>query len=376
MKEAQRIKYGSRGQGSLVKFEGVAPWMSCWYVNGVEVRESTKETDFKRARAWHKNKLDEIASQRQGHTTVLLPRVKRTTVQTLLDAYLADVRLRELKSVGHIEDHARPVSAHFGSMRACDVTAKTVDAYIERLRAAGKKNATVNRQTQILAAAFRLGLERKLVTDVPLIRKLSEKGNVRRVFYEASEIEAVLEAAPDHLKDVIRFFALTGWRKSEVVGLRWSAVDLAAGIITLPDSKNGCGRVLTISGDLVDLMKRREAARLIETTDGDVKVADYVFHKAGRPLGDFIKQWHATLTRAGLSHQEKQADGSLRTVYTRTIHDFRRTAVRNLIRAGVREKVAMDVSGHKTRSMLDRYNITSTDDIAEALEKVSAASKN
>jgi integrase len=376
MKIIERQRYGSRGQGSLIKYAGVANWTSCYYLRGVEHRESTKTPDLKKARAWHKSKLDEIAAGRQGLTTVRTPMASRVTVQTLLDAYLADVRLRELKSVGHIFDHARPVSAHFGTMRAGDVTSATVDRYIETLRAAEKQPATINRQLQILSAAYKLALQRKQLTEVPLIRKLSERGNVRRIFYEAAEVEAVIAAAPEHLKDVIRFFNLTGWRKSEAIGLHWSTVDLAAGTITLPDSKNGRGRVLAISGDLVELMKRREAARLVETADGDVRVSDYVFHKAGRPLGDFIKQWHATLTRAGLSHPEKQPDGTLRTVYARTIHDFRRTAVRNLIRAGVRETVAMAVSGHKTRSMLDRYNITSTDDVKEALEKVSAPSKN
>ena len=370
MKIVERIRYGSRGQGSLIRYKDSSRWVSCYYHDGVEHRESTETSDLKKARAWHKSKLDEIAAGRQGLVKVSLPAAKRITVAQLLDDLKTDITLRELKSAYKLQSHMRQIREHFGTMRAVAVTGAVVDTYIDKLRTAGKAPATINRYTQVLGAAFTLAVERKKLTEAPQTRKLPER-NVRRVFYEAPEVEAVLAAAPEHLKDLLRFFALCGWRKSEGIGMKWDMVDLAAGTITLPDSKNGKGRVLAISGDLVELMKRREVARLFETPDGDLRVSDYVFHKAARPIGDFKKSWHATLKRAGLTFEEKQPDGTTRTVYTRTIHDFRRTAVRNLIRAGVRETVAMSVSGHKTRSMLDRYNIVAIDDVKEAIEKVS-----
>jgi len=73
----------------------------------------------------------------------------------------------------------------------------------------------------------------------------------------------------------------------------------------------------------------------------------------------------------GLAHPEKLRNGKISIVNNRTFHDFRRTAARNLIRSGVRETVAMTVTGHITRSMFDRYNITTGEDQEKALEAVS-----
>ncbi len=374
----ERVKFGSHGQGSLAKYDDGPNWISIYCTRGREHRESTGTPDLKLARRFHKQRLDELAVDRQGLRKFIPPMAQRVTIAELLDDYAADIRLREAKSLEKMLAHMKPVRTYFGPMRATDVTADVVDRYIVGRVAAKKSNATVNRGTAILATAFKLAQRRGKVTTVPVIRKLPET-NVRRVFYDKGEFERAVAAAPEYLRDALRFFYATGWRKQEVVGLKWNMVDLAAGTITLPTSKNTRGRVLALAGDLAALMKRREADRLVETPDGVVKIAEYVFHRQGQPLGDFKRAWATARIKAGLASVVKDAsgkvvtkkDGTPRYVFEKTIHDFRRTAARNLSRAGVRRDVAKAITGHVTDVMYSRYNITDEGDLREGMEKVS-----
>jgi integrase len=375
----ERVRFGSHGQGSLAKFSDGPNWISIYCVRGKEHRQSTGTADLKIARRVHKQRLDELALDRQGLRKFVAPMAQRVTVTELLDDYTEDARLREVKSLEKMLAHMKPIRAHFGPLRSADVTADVVDRYIAGRLAAKKSNATVNRGVVILATAFKLAHRRGMVTTVPVIRKLPET-NVRRVFYDRHEFERAVAAAPEYLRDALRFFYATGWRKQEVVGLKWNMVDLAAGTITLPTSKNTRGRMLALAGDLVALMKRRESDRLVETPDGGVKISEYVFHRQGQPLGDFKRAWATARIKAGLASVVKDAsgkvvtkkDGTPRYAFEKTIHDFRRTAARNLSRAGVRRDVAKSITGHLTDSMFSRYNITDEGDLREGMEKVSA----
>lgn len=144
--------------------------------------------------------------------------------------------------------------------------------------------------------------------------------------------------------------------------LEWRDVDLAGKVVRLrPEiSKNKDGRLLPIRGELLELIERAKQNRVLSCL--------YVFHESKQPIGNFRKAWKTAAIGAGLSKCEKIND---KKKYTGIIvHDLRRTGVRNMIRAGVPERVAMSLSGHKTRGVFDRYNIVSEADLAEATEKL------
>jgi integrase len=150
------------------------------------------------------------------------------------------------------------------------------------------------------------------------------------------------------------FGYLVGWRKGEIASLAWADVDGDVIRLRAENSKNGDGRLIVLEGELATLIERRKAARQTRTAESVKTLDSLIFHRNGLPIGDIRKAWGTACKLTGIR---------------RLFHDLRRTAVRNMIRAGVGEKVAMEVSGHKTQSMLDRYNIVSETDLRLAMRR-------
>jgi integrase len=234
------------------------------------------------------------------------------------------------------------------------VTPDRIRRYIADRQKQGLSSAKINRETELLGRAFKLAVEEGKLSQCPKIPALAER-NARKGFFERTEFEAVARHLPEHLVDVARFAYLTGWRRGEIADLRWENVDRFAGEIRIDTSKNGEGRVLPLDDDLSALIERRWTSREWWDFRGESHLSPFVFHRQGIPRVNFNRGWRRACVAAGYPDK--------------LFHDLRRTAVRDMIRGGVSQHVAMSVSGHKTPSMFQRYNITSSEDKLEALRR-------
>jgi hypothetical protein len=98
----------------------------------------------------------------------------------------------------------------------------------------------------------------------------------------------------------------------------------------------------------------------------------WICHRGGIRLENLKHSWRKACERVGLGQMVANPQTGVKAWQGKIPHDFRRTAVRNMLRAGVPEKIAMAISGHKTRSVFDRYNIVNETDVQAAVERLTA----
>ncbi len=161
------------------------------------------------------------------------------------------------------------------------------------------------------------------------------------------------------------------------------------GKITLraEDTKTKESRVLYLQGELLEVIHFQRALR-----DRKFPKCPWVFFdEAGKRIGEFRKSWKSALVQGGMGALECKQCGARIKVQKdlkakkllcpecngknfkwagKIFHDFRRTAVRNMVRAGIPERVAMMVSGHKIRSIFERYNIVNEEDLKKASQRM------
>ena len=237
-----------------------------------------------------------------------------------------------------IEKNIRPF---FGPLKAQRLSTDQMDRYREKRKNEGRSDATANRELSILRTAFHNARKRTppKVHVVPYFLMVAET-NVRMGFLSDEQYDALRDALPAELKPLFVVAYETGIRRGELTAIRWSQVDFESGFITLErgETKNDEARSAPIiDGDMRELLLAAKAERDEHWPD-----CEYVFHRTGEPIRDFRWAWKEACKKAGVPDLN--------------FHDLRRTAVRNMRRAGVPQVVRMKISGHKTDSMERRYN--------------------
>ena len=334
--------------GSIFRRKEDGPWYIQYYLRGKCVQESSrskKKTVAKRLLAQRESELENGKPQR--------PRLNRVTFNELAEDLLQDYRLNGRKSLVTAEYSVETLRKFFGgTMRARDIGTTEIRDFIEERLEAEVSNSTINRELRALNRMFTLAAEHEppKIDKAPKIRKLKD-APPRQGFFEHGEYLKLLGALPSYLKPVLTFGYKTGWRKGEILNLTWDRVNLKEGIVRLEPSqtKNSQARIVVVDEELKGLLRAQR--------NSESMGCPYVFHRDGSRIKDFREAWKTACDDMGLK-------GKL-------FHDLRRTAVRNMVRAGVPELVAMKVSGHKTRAVFDRYNIVDEKDLKQAAASLS-----
>jgi integrase len=335
-------------------------WWIAYYFKGKDRCESSRSTDKRDAEVFLAKRLGEIGADTAGVKSWLGPQVERTLVTALLDDLLLEYQVSGKRSLRSAQTRCAVLADSFYREQVREVDTGRLRRYIQERQRAGKAPATIQLELAFLHRAFVLAHQEGKVGQIPVFPSI-EVDNARQGFFEQGDFDAVCALLSPVLADVARFAYLSGWRKREVCNLTWTEVDLIGKVAKLsPErSKNKKGRTLPLVGELWEIINRRHLVRFsTDITTGTLHVYPWVFHREGQSIKDFRDAWNNACRKAGV-------EGML-------FHDLRRTAVRNLLRAGVPQKTAMEMSGHKTTSVFLRYDIVDEADLRQAQEKMQA----
>ncbi len=360
-------------------------WAKC-YVNGKATRESTdteKETEARR-----------FLKDREGKAVTgqpLLPRLNRILYEDAAKDLRTYYQTSGRRNTREAEKRLRHLGRFFINRRLATIGPADADSYTATRQKDGAANGTINRELAVLGRMLKLAVENGKLIRLPILRKLKEAAP-RAGFFERSQFEAVKRHLRPDLQVAVSIAYAFGWRmQSEVLTLTREQVDLPACTLRLKPgtTKNDEGRLVYLTPELVQLLQaQEERIQILAMRTG--RHVPYLFpnlsgRHQGQRINDFRKAWalaclEATLDLEGLEGQPREirkteleqaaAAGGKPGLLKMLRHDFRRTAVRNMVNRGVPERVAMKITGHKTRAVFDRYHIVSPGDLQEAARKL------
>ena len=323
--------------------------MVAWRAGGrLERKLLPLGTTLTEAKDYRKARLGEVAS---GQLAAVIP--GRCTFETVVALLKAEHELkRRTKPLNLVR-----LTAAFAGWKAKDLDAAALERYVADQRAAGAADATIHNALALLRHGLRLACKRGLIARVPDV-PMPEVNNTVQCFFTVAEVDRLLALLPKSLRPAVEFAALTGLRKGNVLGLTWEEVRFErreivfAGIVM----KNGEPLTIPFTARVEAILRAAHQRRRTST----------VFELPARLLR---KAWTKAVGRKGLNKWGRKWDarrGEFVQVRPR-FHDLRHTFAQHMSDAGIPDAEILKLGGWRTRAMLDRYRIASTESQRAAL---------
>jgi integrase len=218
--------------------------------------------------------------------------------------------------------------------------------------------ATTDKRLTILRAIFNFAKKEEMVDTVPSFPIFGTKvDNKKQGWFERDQFEKLLAELPKNLHEYVKFLYATGMRSGQAAKLTWDMVNPDHTMLSVP----------------AWLTKNDTDFSLPLTYPNGKTIRGFEFRERKRQAGEFL--FDTTNFRAEwrtACHELKLGVVKGRTYRGMEPHDFRRTACRDMVKAGIPEVVAMRISGHKTNSMFKRYAITDPRMVQSAFQQMHA----
>jgi len=335
-----------RGTGSIFQMKGSKNWWIKYYKpNGESVRESSKSHTKAVAKELLKQRFIEMG---KGIDPTAAGRLSYEDIRKgLLDQYAAHNRKSLKFKFNEETKNEEPyvwgmphLDGFFAGWKVASITHDTLQAFVDKRNDDGAEGSTINRNFSVLRSMFNIARKQGKLQIVPAFPMQGE-GQPRQGFVEPEQFNNVREKLPEHLWPLVTFLYRCGVRVGEARQVTWPQVDLNRREIQLTGSqtKNSRPRVAPLNDELLGMLKK------LFQTNGPVF-----------DTTNLRKEWDTATKAAGLPEL--------------LLHDLRRSAVRNMRKAGVSESVAMKISGHKTANVFRRYDIVDSSDVHAAMAAV------
>lgn len=312
-----------------IKLRGDTYWLDI-QINGVRIRETLKTADKKAAQKAHDIRRAELWRER-----VLKEKPRKTFAQAC-ERWL--VEKADKKSIETDILRIAILKPKLGSKLLTEISREGV----EKAMPADIKPATRNRYRAIIRAILRAA-ERdwEWIDKAPIIKAEIER-NKRETCISREQADRLLAELPEHYRPAVRFALLTGLRRANILGLRWDAVNLDAGVVMVAPEESKSGKRIMVP-------LNASAKALLESMTGREGRVFAVTH---------ITQstWRSACKRAGIEGFR--------------FHDLRHTWASWHAQAGTSMQVLQELGGWASHQMVQRYVTFAPSHLAAAAEAV------